>query len=54
MYFWQRLPLMAKAWPMQIGESRMQGASDAGERLAVVELQQFGFGQGDGGAPHAD
>jgi hypothetical protein len=36
-------------------ESGAERAGEEGGRLAVVELQQFCFGQGDGsGVPHAD
>jgi len=46
---------MAKVWPAGLVESRGEWAGEAAERLAVVELQQFRLGQGNGsGASHPD
>jgi hypothetical protein len=46
---------MAKAKRAGIGKSRGQGAGEAAGGLAVVELQQFRFAQGNGdGVPHPD
>jgi hypothetical protein len=48
---------MTKAKPAEIVayESHAQRAGEAAGRLAMVELQQFCFGEGDGsGVPYSD